>query len=126
MKRYAFQIPGFSKEREMRMREEITREVKEEMLKQTEDLKHQLEALQQQQCKKRRLIDPTMIGGGKKKLRLNVVSPTQQAVRQAKALIVYKRKLDKKKTKTRRNGRKTRRIPDLGRQSGRKRAVRGL
>ena len=48
MKRYAFQLPGFSKEREKQMREQITREVKEEMLQQTDTLKQQIEVLQQE------------------------------------------------------------------------------
>jgi hypothetical protein len=64
MKRYAFQLSGFSKEREMQMREQITREVKEEMQQQTETLRQQLEALHQElkqkQAKKRRLTDENM------------------------------------------------------------------
>jgi hypothetical protein len=134
MKRYAFQLSGFSKEREKQMREQISREVKEEMLQQTNTLKQQLEdiqeELQQRQPKKRRLTDPityNQFGSGKKKVQINVISPTQQAVNQAKALIAYKRKLKQRKTKKKQNGRATRRTLGLGKQkSGRGRAVRGL
>ena len=83
------------------MREQITREVKDEMLQQTNTLKQQLEDIQQEvqqrQHKKPRLTDPityNQFGSGKKKVQINVVSPTQQAVNQAKALIAYKRKLE--------------------------------
>jgi len=134
MKRYAFQLSGFSKEREMQMREQITREVKEEMQQQTETLRQQLEALHQElkqkQAKKRRLTDENMYdqyGSGKRKTQINMVSPTQQAVNQAKALIAYKRKLKQKKTKKRQNGRTTRRTFGMGKQkSSSKRTVRRL
>ena len=132
MKRYAFHLSGFSKEREKQMREQISREVKEEMLQQTNTLKQQLEdiqeELQQRQPKKRRLTDPityNQFGSGKKKVQINVISPTQQAVNQAKALIAYKRKLKQRKTKKKQNGRTTRRILGLGKQkSNRRRAIR--
>ena len=116
------------------MREQITREVKEEMFQQTNTLKQQLEDIQQEvqqrQLKKRRLTDPitnNQYGSGKKKMQINVISPTQQAVNQAKALIAYKRKLNQRKTKKKQNGRTTRRTLGLGKQrTNRRRAVRGL
>ena len=116
------------------MREQITREVKEEMFQQTNTLKQQLEDIQQEvqqrQLKKRRLTDPitnNQYGSGKKKMQINVISPTQQAVNQAKALIAYKRKLNQRKTKKKQNGRTTRYTLGLGKQkSNRRRAVRGL
>ena len=132
MKRYAFELPGFSKEREKQMREQITREVKEEMLQQTNTLKQQLEViqeeLQQRQHKKRRLTDSItydQFGSGKKKVQINVISPTQQADNQAKALIACKRKHKQRKTKKKQNGRTTRRTLGLGKQkSNRRRAIR--
>ena len=116
------------------MREQISREVKEEMLQQTNTLKQQLEDLQQElqqsQPKKRRLTDPirnNQFGSGKKKVQINVISPTQQAVNQAKALIAYKRKLKQRKTKKKQNGRTTRRTLGMGKQKpSRKRAIRWL
>ena len=116
------------------MREQISREVKEEMLQQSNILKQQLEdiqeELQQRQPKKRCLTDPirnNQFGRGKKKVEINVISPTQQAVNQAKALIAYKRKLNQRKTKKKQNGRTTRYTLGLGKQkSNRGRAIRGL